>query len=392
MNWLALSFNEWRRRPLRTASTAAGVAIGVAAMFSLLSFHDGYRDGMKSEIARLGAHVLVVPKGCPYDAASIALHGANWPCFLKADYLAEISRARGVANAAPAFMSALTTSNSEQWVYVGVNEQMLALKPNWKIAGTFPRAAGEILLGSEVARKQGWKPGARVALPGLPDRDAMVSGVLQPTQGSDDTFIFTRLSDAQGWFRHPDELTHILVRLSDPNALEYSVAALRGCDAGMDMNIVPLTHLFRTIQGLISSTRLLLACVALVSLLVAAAAVSNSVLMSIAERSREIGIMRALGASRFDVFRLVWLETIQVCVAGGLSGVVLAWAGSGAIEAWLRGRLPFSPTDALLRWDWGLAAACVVGALLLGSLAAMLPAARAAELSPAEAIREGARV
>src|SRR5437764_6581269 len=73
MNWLALSSNEWRRRPLRTGITTAGVAIAVAAMFSLLAFHDGYRDGVRHEIDRLGAHILVVPKGCPYDAASIAL-------------------------------------------------------------------------------------------------------------------------------------------------------------------------------------------------------------------------------------------------------------------------------------------------------------------------------
>src|SRR3954471_11913149 len=144
MSWFGVSLREWRRRPLRTIVTIAGIGIAVAALFSMLSFHDGYRDGIHKEIDQLGAHVLVVPKGCPYDAASIALHGANWPCFLKADYLQEISHQPGVANAAPAFMSALTTSNSEAFVYVGVNEQMLALKPSWRIEGTFPRAAGEV--------------------------------------------------------------------------------------------------------------------------------------------------------------------------------------------------------------------------------------------------------
>jgi putative ABC transport system permease protein len=392
MNWLALSMNEWRRRPLRTGITAAGVAIAVAAMFSLLAFHDGYRDGMKSEIDRLGAHVLVVPKGCPYDAASIALHGANWPCYLKAAYATEVSRQPGVASAAPAFMAALNDSNGAQFVYVGINEQMLALKPGWKIDGKFPRDESEVLAGAEVARQQGWKPGARVALPSLAGRSAVVSGILQPTQGADDTFIYTRLGDAQQWFQHPGQLTHILVRLKDPNELDLSVNALRGCDAGMDMNIVPLAHLFRTIQTLVNSTRVLLACVALVGLLVAAAGVSNAVLMSVTERSREIGIMRALGASRFDVFRLIWLETVQVCLAGGLAGVVLAWASSHAVESWLRTRLPFAPTDALIRWEGWAAAACVVGAMLLGSLAALLPASRAAELSPVEAMREGARV
>ena len=83
MTWLELSFKEWQRRPLRTSVTAAGVAIAVAALFSLLAFQRGYREGVRSELDRLGAHVLVVPKGCPYDAASIALHVLNQPsrCF-----------------------------------------------------------------------------------------------------------------------------------------------------------------------------------------------------------------------------------------------------------------------------------------------------------------------
>ena len=95
MNWLELSFKEWQRRPLRTSITAAGVAIAVAALFSLLAFQRGYREGVRSELNRLGAHVLVVPKGCPYDAASMALHGAIWPCYLKQRYLAAVRTALG---------------------------------------------------------------------------------------------------------------------------------------------------------------------------------------------------------------------------------------------------------------------------------------------------------
>jgi len=391
MNWLTLSRNEWRRRPLRTGVTVAGVAIAVAALFSLLAFHDGYQDGVRSEINRLGAHVLVVPKGCPYDAASMALHGANWPCYLSTNHFEEVRGIPGVAQAAPAFMAAPTASNSTQTVYVGIDERMLALRPGWKVDGTFPRASGEILAGAEAARSHGWIVGQRVALPALPGETGVVSGILQPTHGSDDAFLYTRLSDAQRWFQKPGQLTHVLVKLKDANLTESTLIAMRGCDAGMDMNIVPLAHLFRTIQTVVNSTQLLLGCVALIGLLVAGAGVSNAMLMSVSERSREIGIMRAIGASRGDVFRLIWLETIQVCAAGAVTGVLLAFVSSHAVESWLRSRLPFAPSDALVRWEWWVAAACIGGAMLLGSLAALLPASRAAELSPMEAIREGAR-
>src|SRR6266480_6092176 len=107
MTWTKLSLKEWQRRPLRTGVTVAGVAIAVAALFSLLAFQRGYQNGVRGELDRLGAHVLVVPKGCPYDAASMALHGASWPCYLKGSYLEEVRGVTGVATAAPVFMTAL---------------------------------------------------------------------------------------------------------------------------------------------------------------------------------------------------------------------------------------------------------------------------------------------
>src|SRR5690348_18089804 len=120
MTWLELSLKEWRRRPLRTSVTTAGVAIATAALFSLLAFQRGYRDGVRQELDHLGAHVLLAPKGCPYDAASMALHGASWPCYLKESYLKEVRTVPEVATAAPVFMAALYDTNSVQTVYVGI--------------------------------------------------------------------------------------------------------------------------------------------------------------------------------------------------------------------------------------------------------------------------------
>jgi ABC-type transport system, involved in lipoprotein release, permease component len=387
MTWLRLSLKEWQRRPLRTSITAAGVAIATATLFSLLAFQRGYREGVRQELSRLGAHILVVPKGCPYDAASIALHGGSWPCYLKGRYLDEVRAVAGVATAAPVFMSALYASNDEQFVYVGVETNILALKPGWRIDGRFPENENELLVGSEAARRNRWKIGQQVKLPGLGDQNGLVAGMLAPAHGADDTFIYLRLPDAQRLFERTNELTHILVRLADPNALDETVKQLRGCDAGLAMNVVPLAHLFHTIQSLVNSTRVLLGCVALVALLVAGVGVSNTVLMAVTERTRELGVMRAIGASQRDIFELVWLETIQVCLTGAVAGVALAFLASRGVEAWVRRTLPFSPTDALVRWEWWIAAACLACVVVLGSLAGFLPAWRAARVSPMTAIQ-----
>jgi len=387
MTWLRLSLKEWQRRPLRTSVTAAGVAIATAALFSLLAFQRGYRDGVRHELDRLGAHILVVPKGCPYDAASIALHGASWPCYLKSRYLAEVRAVRGIAAAAPVFMAAVYDTTGAQSVYVGVETNILALKSTWQIEGTFPEHDGELLVGADAARRNGWRIGQQVRLPALTGQQGTVTGILRPTQGADDTFIFMPLSDAQRRFHHANELTHILVRLTHPDKLDDAVAQLRGCDAGLSMNVVPLAHMFRSIQSLVNSTRLLLGCIALVALLAAGTGVSNTILMAVSERARELGVMRAIGASRADIFRLVWLETVQVCLSGAVLGIGVAFLASRLVEHWVRSKLPFAPTDALVRWEWWIAAACLGCALVLGSIAGFLPACRAARIAPITAMR-----
>ncbi len=386
LSWFQLAVKEGRRRPMRTAITVAGVAVAVAALASLLAFQRGYQRGLVGEMERLGAHVLVVPKGCPFDAASIALHGASWPCYLRASYLAEVRAVSGVAAAAPALMSAFPRPDGTQTVLFGATEEMLALKPGWKIQGRFPSERHEVLAGADVARRYGIHPGSELDVPELKGR-RRVSGVLEPTGGADDSFLFLPLETAQRELGHEQALTHILVRLRNPEQLDDAVLKLRGCNAGMDMNIVPLTHLFRTIQGMLGSTQLWLACVAAVALLTAGAGVSNAVLMAVTERTREIGVLRALGASSGDVFRLFWLETLMVCATGALLGLGAAAFASRAVETWLRERLPFAPSDTLVQLEPRVVLVCLGGAIALGTVAGFFPAWRAARLTPQEAIR-----
>src|SRR5512141_1338192 len=125
----------WREHTLRTAIASAGVAIAIASFSCLISFHRGYQRGIHADLDRLGAHILLVPKGCPYDAASMALHGASWPCYLKQAYLQQVLSVPGVGSAAPVFMTALHLNGSGQVVYLGVDTNILALKRAWGING-----------------------------------------------------------------------------------------------------------------------------------------------------------------------------------------------------------------------------------------------------------------
>src|SRR3954464_13992966 len=127
---LSLAFKNILQKKLRTVLTVLGVALATGTLFSLLSFENGYKRGLQAELGQLGAHILVVPKGCPYDAASLALHGANWPCYLKEAYAAQVTQTRSVAVAAPVLMAAHYGARRE--VLVGITPGYLGLRPLWR--------------------------------------------------------------------------------------------------------------------------------------------------------------------------------------------------------------------------------------------------------------------
>lgn len=389
---IRLILGNLMRRPVRNGITIAGVALAAAALFSLVSFQRGYQAGLNGELERLGAHVLVVPKGCPYDAASIALHGANWPCYLKTEYVKTVRETPYVSVAAPVFMAAVyRQTTGEQVVYCGIEPDFKRLKTFWHIEGRMPEKAGDLLVGSETLKSNGWKLGQSVELPGVDGAHGNVTGILSETKGADDLFIFMPMADAQRVFKHRDEITHMLVKLDDPSHVETVVGSLKGCGVGLEMNVVPLAHLFRTIEGLLESTRLLLGCIALVGLIVAGAGVSNTILMAVTERTREVGMLRAIGASRSHIFGMIWLETLVLCGAGGVAGILLALGGSHFMDVWLRARIPFAPTGDLLRPEALVAIVCVLIMLGVGSVSGLLPAYRAARLSPVMAMKNGSQ-
>lgn len=187
---LRLVLGNLRHKTARTVITLLGLALATGTMFTLLAFTRGYERGLQDELAQLGAEILVVPKGCPYDAASLALHGANWPCYLKESYLSQVAQTAGVAIAAPVLMAA--AQGREREILVGVTRDYLQLRPLWKIEGKFPASRGEVLLGAEAARRLNAKVGDKIRS-SLIKANFHVTGILQAMAAPDDDFTFMHL-------------------------------------------------------------------------------------------------------------------------------------------------------------------------------------------------------
>jgi len=126
---------------------------------------------------------------------------------------------------------------------------------------------------------------------------------------------------------------------------------------------------------------------AAIAILIAMVGVINTILTSVWERFQEIGILKTIGAMPWDIFKLIWIETLMLCTAGGVLGIILALILSKVTDVVMRSVLPFAPSGGLVFIDLRLILITLVGILCIGLLSGIYPAWRAGRIRPLEAIR-----
>src|SRR5882672_7594237 len=149
---LALILRNLLRRPLRNGLTMAGIAVAMAVLVCIVAFGDGYRQALRSELDRAGVQMMLVPLGCPYDAAARVLKNNSLENSLPAAALESARSDPAVAIAAPLLMAALPRQNDRRTdLWVGLDEAALKLKPWWKVrAGrAWFESGDEVILGAD---------------------------------------------------------------------------------------------------------------------------------------------------------------------------------------------------------------------------------------------------
>lgn len=383
MNLLTLSLKNLQRRKLRSLLTVGGVAIAAATLFSLMSFDVGFERALKQEMADSGIHMLVSTEGCPMEAASLALHGGEIPKFLDEKRLAQVQEVTGIRAASGMLIFSLIEAEGKAVYFYGIDDEMRKLKPQWKIHGNWFTGPDSIILGAEAARVEKRQVGDKVFFPGI-DAEFTVSGVLERTGSEDDGFFFLPLKTAQRVFKKEGKLTGVGVSLVDIERLD---AVKTRIEAIPDVYVVTKDQIIQQIMSLIGSSKTLMTAVLIVALAVSFFGVVNTVLMSVFEMLREFGYMRCVGASRGDIFRIVFLEALILCAAGGVLGAGLGLAFSSGIDYWLHGVLPYAPAGRLIVFDPLIFLTSILFTALVGVLAGIIPGIQAARLSPMEAVR-----
>jgi putative ABC transport system permease protein len=414
MRYLSLAWKNLFRRPVRSALTIAGVALAVAVAVSLGGFNLGYRQAINHSIERLGYQVMIMAKGCPYEAATMMLKGGSGLLYLPENAYESVKADPDIQAITPIFVgiaqkegSSIRDDDAQKSFSIlsGIDIPSFTVMKPWMRfkAGTGyeggrwfgPKTADEVVMGFEVAQFEQRKVGDTFLASIVPNGQVQpvqhsfkVVGVLERTGTQDDGTIFLPLSTAQGIFGRPGALTIVGIKLKT-----FGAVALREFEGRWlklpEVQVVSLEQVKGTLVSLVGTAQAMVAAVAVIAVFVAVIGVVNTILMSVYERTGEIGIMKALGAYRGDIFKLIWLETLLVCLTGAVAGSALATVAARGVEAAIKLVIDLGVQGSIVAIGPSMIGWALVGSIALGFFAGLYPAWRAASMRPIEAIREG---
>lgn len=386
MAFLKLAFKNVIRHRIRSFLTIVGIATSVAVLFSIISFNRGFEKGLSRELERTGIHFMIVPSGCPHEVASLVLHGAVIPKFLDAGVAEKVMEIKGIELVSPilVFQFPNPEKNRIDLIYGMEMSHVIKLKPSWKIKGEIPKTDEEIIIGSEIAGHDNIKIGDAVYYSKAKKR-FKVSGILEKTGSQDDAFIYMPIKAAQEILQKPSGVTALGVKVS--NAEDINIVTENLSMKIPAIQVVTMGQVMNSLSSLASSAKILSLSIAAIAILISAVGVMNSILMAVFERTHEIGMMRAIGASRFDIFKIIINETSIMTSTGGIAGIIFSVIGSGIIEGLVRKFMPYVPSGDMIDFEPWLAVLCILFSLCIGIFSGIYPAYKASKITPVEAIK-----
>ncbi len=398
LNTLLLALRSIRRNLLRSFLTILGIVIGVSAVITMVTLGNGATLAVQNQISSLGTNLLQVRPGQRMGPGS---GGATAPAFREADADAIATQIGGIAAVAPeARTSSTVVASGRNWTssIIGSTNAWLDTG-NWKLgdgrmfSDDELRAGAAVCLIGETVRRELY--GARSAV-GEQLRVKQIScevvGVLaskgQGAFGNDqDDLVLVPIKTLQRRITGNTRVNTLLVSMlegSDPDRVKASLTQLlreRRKLASSDednFNVLDTKQLADTLSGTTKVMTMLLGAVAAVSLLVGGIGIMNIMLVSVTERTREIGLRLAIGALEREVLLQFLIEAVVLAALGGLIGIVLATGASLALAAVMDVPYLFNPAVNLLSFLFSAG---------IGVLFGYFPARRAARMDPIDALR-----
>jgi putative ABC transport system permease protein len=398
-NAILLALREIRRNVLRSSLTILGIVIGVAAVITMVTIGEGATAQVQADIQKLGTNLLQVFRGQGFGGGGGACSSA--PPFTMEDVRAienDVSGVRAVAPSSNTMTQAIYGNANWSTQVTGTSDKFLDVR-DWSLASgrnfseSELRAGAAVCLLGETVKQELFGDedpvGASIRLQNL---SSEVIGVLTPKgqsgfgQNQDDLVVLP-LRTVQRRLLGNADVNAILVSARQGVAttkvqadIESLLRERRKIRAGADDDFI-VRDLKEISSAFTSSTRVLtalLGAVAAVSLIVGGVGIMNIMLVSVTERTREIGTRLAVGAMARDVLLQFLIEAVTLAAFGGVIGIALGLsAGAIATHAF---NVPFVPNPGIVVLAFAFSAA-------VGVIFGYFPAQRAAQLDPIEALR-----
>ncbi|MBD5309898.1 MAG: FtsX-like permease family protein [Bacteroides sp.] len=400
-NLFKIAIKALGNNKMRCFLTMLGVIIGVGAVIAMLAIGQGSKNSIKAQISEMGSNMIMIMPGAE-RRGGVRQSSDDMQTLKPADYEAIVNQATTIANITP------TVSSSGQWVNgnnnypsqaQGVNTQYLDIRQRKVVEGEMfteadvKTAAKVCVLGKTLVKNlfpDGTDPlGKVVRFGSIP---LTVIGVLDEkgynTMGQDqDDLALVPYTTVMKRMLAIDYLQGIQASAIDENKTQETIAEITDilrtnhklrADQADNFNIRSMQELAEMISSTSSMMTVLLAAVAGISLLVGGIGIMNIMIVSVTERTREIGLRMSIGATGRDIMTQFLIEAVIISVTGGILGILMGAFATWMIKIFANWPVQIDPSSVVLSF-----AVCTVIGVIFG----FYPAAKASNLDPIEAIR-----
>jgi len=382
---LLLAIRNLTRRRVRTILTVMGVAIAISFTVGILSISEGFMASFENSMAQQGTDIIIVPKEAeayPYPDVAAFVGSFSEETLREIEQYENVRAVYPVLTAVPMTMpmdkiGAIPILNGVTPAYFSDVAPYLRLSSGRLITGDDQNV---LVAGSGIADVAGLELGGTMEIRGIPFE---VVGILEPSGGMDDGMIFTPLEPLQKAYDKEGQLTYVPVKVDDVARAEETADGISEKWPGVSAQT--MTSVIDKLVDLVGIVRAAHMGMSAVALLIGILFILSTMLMAVGERVREIGTMRAIGAHRGFIFRMIVMESLATSlIAGGIGclGGYLLSQGITYVLSEFMGLTYFAPVVNARIFGIGLAIA-----LLVGMLAGLYPAWRISKTNIVQALR-----